>query len=109
MPASGWYGCALRMVLLIQSRRNFIVQNKLGLHATPAALIVRIVNKYPGIEVWVRRGDDQVNGKSIMGLMMLEASYRTSLLFIVEGGTFPGQKALLDEIDDLFANKFYED
>ena len=97
------------MVLLIQSRRNFVVRNKLGLHATPAALIVRIANKYPGIEVWVRRGDDQVNGKNIMGLMMLEASFRTNLLFIVEGGTFSGQKALLDEIDGLFACKFYED
>ena len=97
------------MALLIQSRKNFIVQNKLGLHATPAALIVRIVNKFPHIDVWVRCGDEQVSGKSIMGLMMLEARCHTNLLFIIEGGTFAEQKSLLGEIGNLFAEKFYED
>ena len=97
------------MALLIQSRKIFVVQNKLGLHATPAALIVRIVNKFPNIDVWVRCGDEQVSGKSIMGLMMLEARCHTNLLFIIEGGTFSDQKLLFEEIGQLFADKFYED
>lgn len=97
------------MALQIQSRRNFAVQNKLGLHATPAALIVRTINKYPGIDVWVRQGDEQVNGHSIMGLMMLEARYHTHLLFILEGGEFAQQEALLHDLEVLFDQKFNED
>ncbi|UPA28209.1 MAG: HPr family phosphocarrier protein [Verrucomicrobiota bacterium] len=97
------------MALRIQSRRNFVVQNKLGLHATPAALIVRTINKYPGIDVWVRQGDEQVNGHSIMGLMMLEARYHTHLLFILEGGEFAQQEALLHDLEVLFDQKFNED
>lgn len=97
------------MALRIQSRHNFIVQNKLGLHATPAALVVRTINKYPEIDVWVRQGDEQVNGHSIMGLMMLEARCHTHLLFILEGGDLAQQEALLRELETLFDRKFYED
>lgn len=52
--------------------RILTVQNKMGIHARPAAMIVRLANKYEG-EVWVEKDDEQVNGKSIMGLMMLAA------------------------------------
>ena len=49
-----------------------VVQNKMGIHARPAAMIVRIANTFSG-EVWVEKDGEQVNGKSIMGLMMLAA------------------------------------
>ena len=52
--------------------KELVVQNKMGIHARPAAMIVRIANTYSG-EVWVDKDDEQVNGKSIMGLMMLAA------------------------------------
>jgi phosphotransferase system HPr (HPr) family protein len=59
------------MTFSIQFRQKFCVKNRLRLHATPTATIVRIIGQY--IHVWVRRFDEQVNGKNIMGLMMLEA------------------------------------
>ena len=49
-----------------------VVQNKMGIHARPAAMIVRIANTFDG-DVWVEKDGEQVNGKSIMGLMMLAA------------------------------------
>ncbi|MDR2201007.1 MAG: HPr family phosphocarrier protein [Puniceicoccales bacterium] len=97
------------MAFSVQSRQKFCVKNHLGLHATPAALIVKILNKYPKIEVWVRNVNEQVNGKSIMGLMMLEARRNTELLFIFEGDSVANQKALIDELKNLFEKKFFED
>jgi len=49
------------------------VHNKMGIHARPAAMIVRITNKFKA-EVFVEKDEEQVNGKSIMGLMMLAAA-----------------------------------
>ena len=50
--------------------KELVVQNKMGIHARPAAMIVRITNKFKA-DVFVEKDDEQVNGKSIMGLMML--------------------------------------
>ncbi|MGH8017153.1 MAG: HPr family phosphocarrier protein, partial [Opitutaceae bacterium] len=52
--------------------KTLTVQNKMGIHARPAAMIVRVTTKFPG-EVFFEKDDEQVNGKSIMGLMMLAA------------------------------------
>jgi phosphocarrier protein HPr len=52
--------------------RELVVQNKMGVHARPAAMIVRITNKFKA-DVLVEKDEEQVNGKSIMGLMMLAA------------------------------------
>jgi phosphocarrier protein len=85
------------------------VKNRLGLHVTPAVMIVRIVNKYKNVDVWVRRSDEQVNGKSIMGLMTLEACCGTELIFIVEGGSLGEQRSLIGELREFFEKKFFED
>lgn len=53
-------------------KRKFIIKNKLGLHARPAAMFVKLANTFRS-DVWVEFEDDEVNGKSIMGLMMLAA------------------------------------
>ncbi|MDR0418299.1 MAG: HPr family phosphocarrier protein [Puniceicoccales bacterium] len=97
------------MTFSIQSRQKFCVKNRLGLHATPAAMIVRIIGKYRGIDVWVRRFNEQVNGKSIMGLIMLEARCGAELLFIIEGGSVVEQRSLIRELSDLFEKKFFEE
>ena len=49
-----------------------MIQNKLALHARPAAMFVRVANKHRA-DIWVQKGKEQVNGKSILGLMMLAA------------------------------------
>jgi len=85
--------------------RLLTVQNKMGIHARPAAMIVRTANKFGDVEVWVEKDEEQVNGKSIMGLMMLAAGQGSKLKFIAEGGQAPN---LLDELEQLFESKFGE-
>ena len=82
------------------------VQNKMGIHARPAAMIVRISNKYPNTEVWVEKDGEQVNGKSIMSLMMLAAGKGSNVKFIANG---PDAQHMLDELSDLFNRKFDEE
>jgi phosphocarrier protein len=97
------------VTFLIQFRQKFCVKNRLGLHTAPAVMIVRVINKYKDIDVWVRKFDEQVNGKSIMGLIMLEAYRGTELLFIFEGNSLVEQRKLSDELKELFEKKFFED
>jgi phosphocarrier protein HPr len=84
--------------------KELVVQNKMGIHARPAAMIVRITNKYKA-EVYVEKDEEQVNGKSIMGLMMLAAGKNSKVKFIATGDDAP---AMLAEIEALFARKFDE-
>jgi phosphocarrier protein HPr len=84
--------------------RELVVQNKMGIHARPAAMVVRITNKFKA-EVLVEKDDEQVNGKSIMGLMMLAAGKGSKVKFIATGDD---AEALLVEIEALFARKFDE-
>ena len=86
--------------------RLLTVQNKMGIHARPAARIVRISNRYPQCEVWVEKDGENVNGKSIMSLMMLAAGKGSEVKFVAKGGD---ADAMLDEIDDLFSRKFDEE
>jgi phosphotransferase system HPr (HPr) family protein len=74
----------------------------------PAAMIVKITNKYKGIDVWVRRFDEQVNGKSALSLIMLGACCGSELLFIFEGGALEEQRKLSDELKELFEKNFFE-
>lgn len=81
------------------------VTNKMGIHARPAAMVVRIANKYPA-EVYVEKDDEQVNGKSIMGLMMLAAGKGSKLRFSASG---EGAEAMLKDMKALFEREFDED
>jgi len=81
-----------------------VVINKLGIHARPAAMIVRVANKYKA-DVIVEKDDEQVSGKSIMGIMMLAAGQGTELLFSATGEQ---AEELLDEMQALFKRKFEE-
>ena len=80
------------------------MQNKMGIHARPAAMIVRVTNKFKA-DVFVEKDEEQVNGKSIMGLMMLAAGKGSRVKFIVNG---EDAAQMLVEIDALFARKFDE-
>ncbi|MCB1120591.1 MAG: HPr family phosphocarrier protein [Verrucomicrobiae bacterium] len=85
--------------------RMLEVVNKMGIHARPAAMIVRIANKYEA-EVYVERDGELVNGKSIMGLMMLAAGQGSRLKFIATG---TGAIEMLEEMERLFKSQFNED
>ena len=84
--------------------KELLVQNKMGIHARPAAMIVRITNKFKA-NVFVEKDEEQVNGKSIMGLMMLAAGKGSKVKFLASGAD---AQQMLDELDQLFARKFDE-
>jgi phosphocarrier protein len=86
-------------------QKEVTILNKLGLHARPAAMFVRVANKHRA-EIWVEKDGEQVNGKSIMGLMMLAAGQGSQLLITAEGADAQGA---LQELQDLVERRFDEE
>jgi phosphocarrier protein HPr len=84
--------------------RTVQIVNKNGLHARPAAEIVKISAKFKS-EITLVKDGMEVNGKSIMGVMMLAAECGASLGLRADG---PDADAALDAIASLIANKFGE-
>ena len=60
------------------------VNNQVGLHARPATFFIQKANEFKST-IWVEKDDEQVNGKSIMGLMMLAAGHGAKLTVTAEG------------------------
>ena len=85
--------------------RDLRIKNQYGIHARPAALFVKTAARYDA-DVYVEKGGNRVSGKSIMGLMTLEASHGTILRVTAEG---PDAEELLDELEALVDRKFDED
>lgn len=85
--------------------KELTIQNRLGLHARPSAMFVKVCSRFRS-EIWVEKDGEQVNGKSIMGLMMLAAGQGSKLLVTCEG---PDAEKALAEIEALIARKFDED
>lgn len=85
--------------------RELKIVNQLGLHARPAALFVKTATRYDA-EVLVEKDGNVVSGKSIMGLMTLEAGNGTVLKVTAEG---TDAEQVLDELQTLVENGFYED
>jgi phosphocarrier protein HPr len=83
---------------------EFTIINALGLHARAAAQLVKVANKYP-CDVELECEGQPVNGKSIMGVLMLAAAQGMQVKVKCTG---EGAKACLDEIGALIANKFGE-
>jgi phosphocarrier protein HPr len=88
-----------------KAEKEITIVNRLGLHARPAAMFVRIASKYR-CEVWVAKEGEEINGKSIMGLMMLAAGQGSKLKIRCEG---PDAKDALCELEQLINSKFNED
>ena len=84
---------------------DLIVTNKMGIHARPAAMIVRVANKYAA-EVTVEKDGEQVNGKSIMGLMMLAAGPGSKVTVHAQGHD---ASQALTELETLINRKFEEE
>ena len=69
---------------IIVVEKTVLIKNKQGLHARPAALFVQIANKFDA-DVTVSKGKTKVNGKSIMGIMMLEAGKGAKITITTKG------------------------
>jgi phosphotransferase system HPr (HPr) family protein len=65
-------------------KKKLVVKNKQGLHARPAALFVQIANKFDA-RIIVKRDNEEVNGKSIMGILMLGVEKDTSIIIEADG------------------------
>lgn len=87
------------------AQREFQIQNKLGIHARPAAQFVKTASKFTS-DVKVEKDGEEVDGKSIMGLMMLAAGHGSSITVIAEGDD---ADAALAAIADLIDRKFEEE
>ena len=85
--------------------KELVVTNKLGVHARPAAMFVKTANRFE-CDVFVIKDQEKVNGKSIMGLMMLAAGPGSKLTLQACG---PGATEALKELEDLLRRNFDED
>ena len=85
--------------------RELTIANKLGIHARPAAMFVKIANRFAS-EIFVEKDGEKINGKSIMGLMMLAAGPGSKLTLHVKGAD--AQNAIL-ELEALVKRKFDEE
>ncbi len=86
-------------------QRNFLIVNKLGLHARASALFVKTACKFTS-EVKLAKEDVEVNGKSIMGIMMLAASKGVTVCLTVEGAD---EIEAMQVIGELIENGFGEE
>jgi phosphocarrier protein len=85
--------------------KELTIQNRLGLHARPSAMFVKVCSRFR-CDVWVEKDGERVNGKSIMGLMMLAAGHGSKLQVVCEG---PDCDRALQEIEALINGKFNEE
>ena len=85
--------------------KDLVILNKLGMHARPSARFVKVSNRYKA-EILVEKDGEQVNGKSIMGLMMLAAGQGSKLRVTAEG---PDAKQAIDDLEHLVQGRFDEE
>jgi phosphocarrier protein HPr len=85
-------------------QREVTIVNKLGLHARAASRLVNCASTFAA-EVWLRRGDREINGKSIMGVLTLAAGKGTVLSVRTEG---EDELAAMNELETLIAQRFGE-
>jgi phosphocarrier protein len=85
--------------------RIVTIQNRAGIHARPSALLVQTAKDFKS-DIYFEKDGDQINGKSIMGIITLGAAYGTEIKVIVDG---PDEQAAVDALVKLFNSKFEEE
>ncbi len=88
----------------MMAEQSVQILNKNGLHARPAAEIVKAASKFKS-DITISREDIEVNGKSIMGVMMLAAEYGSTVMLRASG---PDAEQAVDALSKLIANRFGE-
>ncbi len=85
-------------------KKSFTIKNKTGLHARPAAMLVKTTGKFKS-DIFISKDGLEVNGKSIMGVMTLAAESGSVIDVTMDG---PDEKELLDALEKLIKNDFFE-
>lgn len=86
-------------------QKELKVINKTGLHARPAALLVKTAGKFKS-NIMISKDGFEVNGKSIMGVMTLGAESGSVILICVDG---EDEEDAINALEELIQNRFYED
>lgn len=86
-------------------QKEITLTNRLGLHARPAAMVVQLASKFKS-EIKLKKEDVEVNGKSIMGVMMLAAEMGSKIFIRAEG---EDEAQAVEALAKLFDDKFGED
>lgn len=86
-------------------QKELIIQNRLGLHARAAAQFVQLANQY-NCEIFIEKDGEEVNGKSIMGILMLAAPKGTTITLRTQGDD---AGVALDALQSLVDDKFGEE
>jgi phosphocarrier protein len=84
--------------------KELMVCNRAGIHARPAAMIVKVANKFKS-NLFMEKEDMKINGKSIMGVITLGAGYKSKILVSCEG---EDEQDMVTAIEKLFNNRFEE-
>ena len=85
--------------------KNVIIENRAGIHARPAAMLVQITKNFES-NIYFEKGTDRINAKSIMGIITLGAAYGTEIKIIAEG---EDEEEAVDILVRLFESKFEEE
>jgi phosphocarrier protein len=85
--------------------KTVTIQNRAGIHARPSAMLVQTAKDFKS-NIYLEKGNDRINGKSIMGILTLGASYGTEIRIIAEG---EDETAAVEAIAALFNSKFEEE
>lgn len=85
--------------------REVTISNKLGLHARAASKLVNCASRFAS-EIWLQRGEREINGKSIMGVLTLAAGKGTLITVHADG---EDEAAALEEVEKLIRDRFGED
>jgi phosphocarrier protein len=87
------------------TEQTITISNRAGVHARPAAIIVQTTKNFL-CNIYLERGHDRINAKSIMGVITLGAAFGTQIRIIAEG---EDEQAAVDTLVRLFASKFEEE
>ncbi|MCD6122837.1 MAG: HPr family phosphocarrier protein [Spirochaetales bacterium] len=87
------------------TEKEIVIKNRAGIHARPAALLVKTANEFSS-ELFIEKDGEKINAKSIMGILTLGATYNSVLKISAEGSD---EKKAVEAIAALFENKFEEE
>ena len=83
--------------------QDFVIKNKLGLHARPAAILVQKLGQFKS-SIKIIKNDEQIDAKSVMGILTLAVAYGDTIKFLVDG---EDEHEVISVIKDLIEYKFY--
>jgi len=87
------------------TEKEVTIKNRAGIHARPAALIVQTANKFSS-KIHMIKDNEEINAKSIMGIITLGAGYNTNLRIRAEG---PDEQEAVNALAELFERRFEEE